>query len=320
MSVRRSIAWRLRTPGCDRRTARCGRPRLSRATITALRATSATLLERISTLEYLIEDLRAKLAINSRNSSKPPSSDGPEVAPRQAKKKRGRKPGGQPGHVGTTRAMAPIEQVDVVKDIRPMCCADCGTLLLGEDPAPLRRQVIEIPPPKVIVTEYRLHRLSCVACGCSTQAAAPAGLSPSVFGATVHALAALLVGRFRQSKRLVVELLDVLYGLTLSPGTICAMEQRVSAALEAPVDAALATLRAEEVVGKDETGRPPPHQSLAVDHGHRSARSLHDRSEPRQCGGETGARRRIRRRGVLRSLDRIRLLGPATVLLGAPAA
>jgi len=230
-------------------------------TISALQATSATLLERIAMLERLVEELQAKLGINSRNSSKPPSSDGPGTAPRPAKKKRGRKPGGQPGHAGTTRTMAPIEQVDVVKDIRPVCCEGCGTLLLGEDPAPLRRQMIEIPPPKVIVTEYRLHRLGCLACGCMTQAEAPVGLPGSVFGATVHALSALLVGRFRQSKRLVVELFDVLYGLTLSPGKICAMEQRVSAALEVPVDEARATLRTEEVVGKDETGRPLPHQS-----------------------------------------------------------
>ncbi len=110
------------------------------------------------------------------------------------------------------------------------------------------------PPPKAIVIEYRLHCLGCVACGVSTKAEFPAGLSPSVFGATVHALAALLMGRFRQSKRLVAELLDVLYGLTLSPGTVCATEQRVSAALEAPVDAARASLRSQEAVGMDETG------------------------------------------------------------------
>ena len=226
-----------------------------RGTVVELRATIAQQQARIDGLELVVSQLQGKLSISSRKSSKPPSSDGPEVPPGPAKKKpRGRKVGAQPGHAGSTRAPVPIEQVDVVKDLRPLACEACGMLLMGEDPSPVRRQIIDIPPPKVIVTEYRLHRLSCLGCGCTTQAEAPAGLPESTFGVGVHALAALLVGRFRQSKRLVAALFEVVYGLRVSPGSVCAMEKRVAAALDGPVAQARATLRTAAVVGKDETG------------------------------------------------------------------
>lgn len=127
-----------------------------RGTVVELRATIAQQQARIDGLELVVSQLQGKLSISSRNSSKPPSSDGPEVPPGPPKNKpQGRKVGAQPGHAGSTRAPVPIEQVDVVKDLRPLACEACGLLLMGEDPSPVRRQIIDIPPPKVIVTEYR---------------------------------------------------------------------------------------------------------------------------------------------------------------------
>jgi len=220
---------------------------------TGLQAMVARLQARIGELEQRVTQQTAKLAANSRNSSKPPSSDGPATPPRPRKKSR-RKRGGQPGHEGTTRAMVPVEQVNEVVDCRPTACEACGALLMGDDPAPERRQVIDIPKPRVIIREYRLHQLVCLACGGTTQGEWPAGLPDSMFGAGLHALAAILVGRFRQSKRLVVQLFEILYDLTLSPASICAMERRVAAALAAPVAEAKAALQREPVVGMDETG------------------------------------------------------------------
>jgi transposase len=134
-----------------------------RSLVGELRSENGRLQARISELEGQVRTLTAKLSINSRNSSKPPSSDGPAAAPRDRKKGR-RKRGAQPGHEGTTRAMVPVEQVDEVVDCRPTCCQGCGALLLGEDPVPERRQLIDIPKPRVIVYEYRRHRLVCLAC------------------------------------------------------------------------------------------------------------------------------------------------------------
>ncbi|MCE7937272.1 IS66 family transposase [bacterium] len=215
-----------------------------RVLVAELRAENAEMQQRIAVLE-------SKLATNSRNSSKPPSSDGPQVPLRKREPgSRGR--GGQPGHEGTSRRLVPAEQVDEIVDCRPTSCESCGALLEGDNPAPERHQVVDIPTPKVIVREYRRLRLSCRACGSTTTGALPAGVSDSAFGVGLHTLAAILVGRFRQSKRLVVELFGMLHGLSISPGSICAMEQRVEVALEGPVTEARKVRKSAPVVGKDE--------------------------------------------------------------------
>ena len=72
--------------------------------------------------------------------------------------------------------MRPVEAVDVVLPVKPMCCRRCQHPLQGEDPQPQRHQVTEIPPVKPVVTEYQLHRLVCPACGEATRAEVPAGV------------------------------------------------------------------------------------------------------------------------------------------------
>lgn len=216
--------------------------------------------ERIDGLVTLGENLRAQLAelkarlgTNSQNSSKPPSSDGPEVPPRPSRPKGERKRGGQPGHTGQGRPLAPPEDVTRFEAIKPDACERCGTTLEGEDPAPERRQVIEIPPVRLIIIEYLLHQLCCPDCGHFTRAKLPRGVGPSAFGPRVHALVAVLVGKFRQGKRGVQALLELVYGLEMSLGTISKIERRVSVALEAPVAEVQAVIQQAEVVNKDET-------------------------------------------------------------------
>jgi len=225
-----------------------------------LRATNAALSERVAGLVTLGENLKrqlaelqARLKANSHNSSKPPSSDGPEVPPRQGRQKSGRKRGGQPGHAGRGRPMAPPEDVTRFEDVKPDSCEHCGATLAGDDPEPVRHQVIDIPPVRLIIVEYLLHRLCCAQCGHWTRAKLPAGVGASTFGPRVHALAAILVGKFRQAKRGVQGLLALVYGLDVSVGAISKMERRVSAALEAPVAEVQAAIRTAEVVNKDET-------------------------------------------------------------------
>ncbi len=152
--------------------------------------------QQVTELQQQVSDLLAKLSANSQNSSKPPSSDRPGTSPRQDRGKGGGKRGVQRGHEGTTRPLVPAEAVDEVVDCRPTCCAECGVLLMGEDPTPERRHVIDIPKPSVIVREYRLHRVECLACGAVTAGEWPDGVPESSFGAGLHVLAALLVGRF----------------------------------------------------------------------------------------------------------------------------
>ena len=205
-------------------------------------------------LKAQMAKLQARLKTNSGNSSKPPSSDGPETPPRPKHKRSRRKRGGQPGHKAATREMASAEEVDQFVPVKPDACAHCGVALAGEDPEPLRHQVIDIPDPRVIITEYLLHRLRCPSCGRWTRAELPDGVGWSWFGPRLHALAGLWVGRFKQTKRDVQAQFRLLFGLRLSTGAISAMERRMSAALKEPVEQARSHIRSAAVSHDDETG------------------------------------------------------------------
>ncbi len=112
---------------------------------------------------------------------------------------------------------------------------------------------MEIPDPKVIVSAYLLHALTCAACGKVTRAELPQGVSESGFGPRIHAMAATWVGKFRQSKRSVVELFKLIWGLDLSPGVVCKMEKWVAAMLGPPVEEILAHLQSSKFANGDET-------------------------------------------------------------------
>jgi len=79
---------------------------------------------------------------------------------RRKRKPSGRKSGGQAGHEGHGRTLLPLSQVDEVVEVRPLACAGCGALLLGEDSEPGRHQVVDIPPVRLRVKEYRRHTLT----------------------------------------------------------------------------------------------------------------------------------------------------------------
>lgn len=215
--------------------------------IAELRAQNAALLARVAELE-------AKLAENSANSSRPPSTD-PPGAPRPPRKKpTGRKPGGQPGHRGVTRPLLPLDQVARVIAVKPTACHRCGAKLCGHDDYPERRQVVEVPKPRAEVTEWQLHGLDCERCGARTTAALPEGVPTGAFGPRLQALIASCTGVYRLSKRTTEGLLEDLFGVTLALGSITACEQAMSANLAAPVAEAHAYVQKQPVVHADETG------------------------------------------------------------------
>ena len=205
-------------------------------------------------LEQRVARLEERLTQTSRNSSKPPSSDPPSATPRQAKEPSGRKPGGQRGHTGHGRMLTPETEVDHTIDVRPERCEQCGTLLLGEDPAPERHQVTDLPRITSCVTEYRRHRLGCVACGATTQAAWPTMRPRGRFGPRVQATVGYLTGRIGASQREVQEVLATLCQTEVSVGSIAALEQAVSTALAAPVAEAGRYVQRQPVHNTDETG------------------------------------------------------------------
>ncbi len=162
-------------------------------------------------VERLEEEIR-ELCRGSDNSSLPPSAD-PKRGRRPGKRKRSdRKPGAQPGHLGSGRGLLPIERVDEVIEHLPCRCRECGGSL-AERPArgPVRRhEVAELPEIAVTVTEHRLARRSCPCCGTLTQAQLPPEVPRERFGARLQGAVATLAAGFRLSRRQVAALIGAL--------------------------------------------------------------------------------------------------------------
>lgn len=214
----------------------------------------ATLMSQVAALNAQVEELKRRLGINSQNSSKPPSSDGPDAEPRKSKGGGKRKPGGQPGHEGHHRELLPVEQVDQVTDVKPCACGHCGRKLDGEDPQPERHQVWEIPPIQPYVEEFQLHGLWCHDCGGFTRAFLPEGVPAGAFGPRLQATIALLSGVYRLSKRSVESVLADFFHIPISLGSISACEAAVSSALAQPVQEAWEAAQSADVLHADETG------------------------------------------------------------------
>jgi transposase len=203
-----------------------------------------------------LASLRERIGRSSRNSSKPPSSDGPGFKPPEQRKGSSRKRGGQHDHPGSGPELLPIERVDQVVEHHPEACRRCGTLLQGEDPAPVRHQVIEIPPITQLVIEHRLRRLVCPCCATSTYALLPADVEASRYGPRLSALMGLLGSAFPLSFSKTQALLDQLLGVEISRGAIATIRERISTTLEQPMQEALAFARKQPVAYVDETGAP----------------------------------------------------------------
>ena len=233
--------------------------------IQVLRQENEQLRVQLTALATELASLRERIGRSSRNSSKPPSSDGPGLSlrgnpsgykPPERRKGSGRKRGAQPGHPGSGPELLPIERVDEVVEHHPEACRRCGTLLQGEDSEPLRHQVIEIPPITSVVIEHRLHRLVCPCCSTSTCASLPADVEPSRYGPRLSALVGLLGSAFPLSFSKSQALLAQLLGVEISRGAIAAIRQRLSAALEPSMAEALQAARQQPVAYVDETGAP----------------------------------------------------------------
>ena len=224
------------------------------ATPLAVRELVLHLLQHLGVLEQQLAQLQERLNQNSRNSSKPPSSD-PPTTPRYPKRTpSGRKAGGQPGHVGHTRPLKPLDQVQDIIELRPTSCGACGALLLGEDSQPQRHQVTELPRIEPHVTEYRRPTLTWLACGSETLGACPADMPSGDFGQHLQATTGYLSGRMGMSQREITEMMETVFQIDLGLGSISTLEMVVSDALAQPVADAQTYVQRQAVANVDETG------------------------------------------------------------------
>jgi transposase len=146
-------------------------------------------------VEATVHQVRAPRQQHSRPSSRPPSRDPPQaLGPRPRREPSGRRPGGQPGHEGQTRALLPVEAGDGLIAVKPARCPRGQPPWQGAAPQPQRQHVPEIPAVRPVVTEYQRQRLVCPAWGDAMRPAVPAGVPAGGFGPRVQAITALCAG------------------------------------------------------------------------------------------------------------------------------
>jgi transposase len=209
----------------------------------------------------LIHQLMQRLAmqeeqgnLNSRNSSKPPSSDGPGVPERPSKPPSDKKLGAQPGHKGSFRAMVPEQDVHYRIECLPSAqCDACGSAVHVDGEKAMRHQVFDLPKIEPIVSEYVRLRGICSGCGRKHHGALPAGVPNGQLGPRALALVGTLAGQFHLTQRKVQAVLSQIMGMHFSLGAVSQAHGLVSQALDKPVAQLHAELRHAPVCHADET-------------------------------------------------------------------
>jgi len=220
------------------------------------------LLTRVQQLEVLIQEqaatiqtLQDQLAKNSRNSGKPPGSDGlKKPRTRSLRQKTGRKAGGQQGHLGQTLklrddpdhiARHPLEQC-------PHCHRDLSSV---PSSGYIRRQVFDVPPVRIEVTEHRAEIKGCPSCQATVQAPFPAEVSqPVQYGSRLKAQASYLNTYHFIPHARTSELFGDFYGHTPAPALIQEANQAVEAGSQSTVAVIYDQLTQAPVEHFDESG------------------------------------------------------------------
>jgi len=213
------------------------------------------LSSQVAELQKEVQKLKDQLAKNSRNSSKPPSSDGfKKPSPKSLRPRGEHKPGGQKGHPGSTLKMVDNPNHSVLYPADQ--CQRCGHRLADEIPIDVeRRQVFDIPPIQMEVTEHQAQIKECSHCGHLNKAAFPKQVkAPVQYGSRLKAIAVYL----RQYQLLPYnrsrELFRDLFSIDLSEGTLTNITDTCSELLKHPIDQILKQLEQSSVVNFDETG------------------------------------------------------------------
>lgn len=215
----------------------------------AVRAFVDALLQRIDDLETELKFLRK----TPQNSSLPPSTQHPHARPLPNKAKSSKNRGGQPGHPRHERSLIPVEDCSQVVPLRPKACRRCGTKLTGEDVAPLRHQVWELPEIKPLITEYQRHRLTCPCCHALTCAALPHGVPTGQSGPKLIAFVALLMACFRQSKRRTSLFVTSILNIPCCPSLTVKHQQFATTALQPAYQELVAVLPSQSHLNGDES-------------------------------------------------------------------
>jgi len=202
-----------------------------------------------------VRELEGRLAKNSSNSSKPPGSDGLGKRPKTSsqRSKSGKKPGGQPGHQGRT-----LEQVDASDHVvthSPAACACGQSLNQVKGASAERRQVFDLPEPKVEVTEHRFEAEICPCCGEVSKGVFPDNIVlPVQYGERVQAISVYFAHQYFLPFDSLAQMFEDVFGIAISPGTCASVDRKLFAQLESFETNLKAYLIASKVLHFDETG------------------------------------------------------------------
>lgn len=212
-----------------------------------LQKANLKLLERVQALE-------ARVNKNSQNSDKPPSSDGLRKKTKPTRNRKKRKQGGQPGHIGNTLKMS-AEVDDFVRHAIDQC-QRCGHDLAHLDGHIVqRRQVLDIPPPRIIRTEHQSIARVCPCCQAGNNGQLPAELKGTVqYGSRLRALVVyLMIYQLLPYKR-TQQVLKTVYAVEPSTGTLNRMLRDGYSQLENAEKAIREAITQANVLHCDETG------------------------------------------------------------------
>jgi transposase len=212
--------------------------------------------DRIIQLEKRIEELERLLGMNSKNSSKPPSSDPPGMTTALPRKLRRKKRGAKNGHQPHLRDLLPEEFIQKHIHLKPEVCT-CGSTNIEEtDHESMRHQVVDIPPIKPQVTEYVQPVFRCKDCGEFIYKPLPDDVKRQYFGPGVLAIVAVLTGMLNISKRKALAMMNQVFSIPMSLGGLSNCEAQLANALEQPYNEVAQHVRVQQTAHADETGWP----------------------------------------------------------------
>lgn len=208
-------------------------------------------------LRARIAELERRLGLNSQTSSKPPSSDGLKK-PARTKSLRissGKKPGGQQGHQGYT--LEAVSKPDkIVRHETPCCCGECGCDISQEKVmGVIKRQVFDIPEPKMEVTEHQVLVKECPRCHQKIQGCFPNDVkAPVQYGERIKAVSAYLQHQQLIPEDRLSELLSDIFACAMSAKTIANNSESLAELMTPTVEKLVGSIEVAPVKHLDETG------------------------------------------------------------------
>jgi transposase len=222
--------------------------------ITLLERELSVQQEQLSQFAEQVKTLQERLAKDSHNSHLPPASDRFSRQPKSLRKKSGKKPGGQQGHQGQTLLFSPCPDEVLVHPVER--CGQCQADLRHVAPSVVeRRQVVDVPPARLLVREHHSEQKQCPQCQQITVASFPAEVrAPVQYGPRIAALAVYLVHQQLLPLARACEVMEDLLAVSMSEGTLCDLSGRCASNLAEVEQHIKEALISSSVIHQDETG------------------------------------------------------------------